>query len=159
MPFIQNCAASDIASGQFYKDPGPNSMLIQIMDPGSWFPEPKESFYEVHRFEFLDVEKDDTVFIPEFRCSQRQASDLVRLLHHALETNTNVIVHCMAGICRSGAVAEVGVMMGFEDTGRYRQPNLLVKHQMMKELGMTYDPDEESEPVNLSAKYDWEGDI
>ena len=159
MPFIQNCAASDIATGTFYKSPGPNSMLIQIMDPASWFPTPKESFYEVHQFEFLDVEKDDQVFDPAFRCSQQQASDLVRLLQHALETNTNVIVHCMAGICRSGAVTEVGVMMGFEDTKRYRQPNLLVKHQMMRELGMTYDKDEQSAPINLSARFDWEGDI
>lgn len=134
-------------------------MLIQITDPGAWIPEPKESFYEVHRFEFLDIEKDDEVFDPECRCSQRQASDLVRLLRHALETNTNVIVHCMAGVCRSGAVTEVGVMMGFDDTHRYRQPNLLVKHQMMKELGWAYDNDEKSAPINLYAKFDWEGDI
>jgi len=149
MPFIQNCAASDIASGTFYKDPGPNSMLIQISDPAGWVPDPKHLFAEVHQFEFLDIEKDDHVFDEAFRCTQKQASDLVRLLQHALELDMNVTVHCFAGICRSGAVAEVGVMMGFEDTGRYRQPNLLVKHQMMKELGMTYDPDEESEPVNL----------
>jgi hypothetical protein len=33
-------------------------------------------------------------------------------------------------------------MMGFDDTGRFRSPNLLVKHRMMKTLGWTYDPDE-----------------
>ena len=169
MPFIQNCAASDINIGQFYvelpdigqfyKDPGLNSMLIQISDPAGWVPDPKHDFAEVHHFEFLDVEKDDLVYDPAFRCSQTQASNLVRLLQHALELDMNVIVHCTAGICRSGAVTEVGVMLGFEDTKRYRQPNLLVKHQMMRELGMTYDKDEQSVPINLSAKFDWEGDV
>ena len=76
------------------------------------------------------------------RCSQEQANELVRLLQHALENRMNVVVHCYAGVCRSGAVCELGVMMGFEDTGRFRSPNLCVKHRMMKALGWTYDPDE-----------------
>ena len=156
MPFIQNCAASDINTGQFYKDPGANSMLIQISDPAGWVPDPKHDFAEVHHFEFLDVEKDDHVYDPAFRCSQSQASNLVRLLQHALELDMNVIVHCTAGICRSGAVTEIGVLLGFTDTGRYRQPNLLVKHQMMRELGLSYDSNEKTAPVNLSAKFDWE---
>ena len=63
------------------------------------------------------------------------AVELVRLLQHALEQRMNVVVHCHAGVCRSGAVCEVGVMMGFRDTEAFRSPNLLVKHKMMKELG------------------------
>jgi hypothetical protein len=54
----------------------------------------------------------------------------------------DVVVHCVAGICRSGAVAEVGVMMGFDDAEAFRSPNLLVKHKMMRKLGWTYDADE-----------------
>jgi hypothetical protein len=61
----------------------------------------------------------------------------------------NVVVHCFAGICRSGAVCEGGVMMGFNDTERYRSPNLLVKHRMMKVLGWTYN---ENEKPNID---DW----
>ena len=45
-------------------------------------------------------------------------------------------------MCRSGAVAEVGVMMGFADAERTRIPNIRVKHKMMKVLGWTYDADE-----------------
>jgi predicted protein tyrosine phosphatase len=134
-------------------------MLIQISDPGSWFPDPKFPFAESHRFEFLDIEKDDIVFDEECRCSQAQADELVRLLQRAKELEMNVIVHCFAGICRSGAVTELGVILGFDDTKRYRQPNLLVKHQMMKALGMTYDEDEEPAPLYLSAQYEWDGDI
>lgn len=140
-PWIENVAAADIPIG-FHHDCGPNSMLIQIADPASWFPTPKHTFKEVHRFEFLDVEEKDHVLEEEMKCSQEQANELVRLLQHALENKMNVVVHCFAGICRSGAVCEVGVMLGFRDTERFRSPNLLVKHRMMKALGWTYDPDE-----------------
>jgi hypothetical protein len=92
------------------------------------------------------------------RCSPEQAAELVRLLQHALENRMNVVVHCYAGICRSGAVCEVGVMMGFNDTERFRSPNLLVKHRMMKALGWTYDADEK--PVPLAGdEYMRQGDI
>jgi hypothetical protein len=60
----------------------------------------------------------------------------------------NVVVHCHAGICRSGAVCELGVMMGFNDCERFRMPNLLVKHKMMRVLGWTYDSEEKTYEVN-----------
>ena len=145
MPWIQNCAADDIPKG-FHVAVGENSMLIQITDPASWRPVPKHQFKEVHHFEFLDVEENDHVLEEEMKCSQEQANQIVALLQHALEERMDVIVHCFAGICRSGAVCEVGVMMGFSDTERFRSPNLLVKHRMMKALGWTYDPNES--PLN-----------
>ena len=139
MPFIENVAAADIPV-RFHHDAGENSMLIQIMDTGtSWWPEPKHIFKEIHRFEFLDVDDKDTVAHEAMRISDDQAKQLVALLQHALDKKMNVVVHCVAGICRSGAVCEVGVMMGFNDCERTRIPNLLVKHKMMKVLGWTYD--------------------
>lgn len=146
MPWIENVAATDIST-RFHHDAGDNSMLIQIMDTGtSWWPNPVHNFKEIHRFEFLDVERDDIVADEEMKISDVQAAELVRLLKHALANRMNVVVHCFAGICRSGAVCEIGVMMGFDDTERFRQPNLLVKHKMMKELGWTYDENEKSDP-------------
>ena len=159
MPFIQNCAATDISSGMFYKDPGANSMLISIADPGGWRPTAKHTFAEQYNFEFLDIEKTDTMFDDECRVSMVQAGDLVTLLRSALARDMNVIVHCTMGVCRSGAVTEIGVQMGFTDTKRYRQPNLLVKHSMMSILGWAYDDNEAEQPIDLSAKFDWEGDI
>ena len=141
MPWIENVAASDIPTG-FHHDAGPNSMLISIVDPASWRPTAKHQFKERHDFEFLDVEENDEVLEEAMKCSQDQANQLVGLLQYALANRMNVVVHCYAGICRSGAVCEVGVMMGFDDTERFRSPNLLVKHRMMKALGWTYDPDE-----------------
>ena len=138
--WIQNVSMSDIKQG-FHIDPGFNSMLIQIVDPAYEFPTPKYEFRELHQFEFFDAERDDN-FPDECKFTDEQAQELVRLLQHAQEQRMNVIVHCHAGVCRSGAVAEVGVMLGFRDTESFRSPNLLVKHKMMKALGWTYDEDE-----------------
>jgi predicted protein tyrosine phosphatase len=147
MPWIQNVAMSDIKKG-FHMEAGVNSMLIQIVDPAYGFPEPLKQFKEVHQFEFLDIEENDFALEESMRCSHEQAQELVRLLQHALDNRMNVIVHCHAGVCRSGAVCEVGVMMGFDDTEVFRSPNLLVKHRMMKALGWTYD---EQEPHTING--------
>ena len=139
--WIQNVALSDIQKG-FHIDAGINSMLIQIVDPCMEFPTPKYQFRETHQFEFLDLEKDDMPDAEEFKITDEQAKELVRLLQHALDNRMNVIVHCVAGVARSGAVCEVGVMMGFDDSESFRSPNLLVKHKMMKVLGLTYEENE-----------------
>lgn len=141
MPWIENVAAADVPM-RYHHEAGENSMLIQIMDPcPSWWPTPAHNFKEAHRFEFLDAEDGDR-FPEECLISDEQAAEIVRLLKHALENKMNVVVHCMAGLCRSGAVAEVGVMMGFGDTERTRIPNIRVKHKLMKQLGWTYDENE-----------------
>jgi predicted protein tyrosine phosphatase len=136
MPWIENVAAADIPTG-FHHNVGPNSMLISITDPAGWRPEAKQQFKERHDFEFLDAEDDDRE-PEESKITDAQAEQIVELLQRALENRMNVVVHCTAGICRSGAVVEVGVMMGFNDCEKYRQPNLRVKHKLMKQLGWTY---------------------
>jgi len=138
---IENVAAVDVSTG-FHFDAGANSMLIQIADPAGWFPTPKHQFKEIHKFEFLDIENNDP-YVDEFGITDSQAREIVRLLQHALDNRMNIVVHCMMGICRSGAVVEVGTIMGFQDVGNFRNPNLRVKHKMMKILGWTYDPDEQ----------------
>ena len=149
-PWIQNVALADIPRG-FHYDPGFNSMLIQIVDPCMEFPEPKHEFREQHQFEFLDLEESDA-WGHEFKITDEQAFDLVALLAHAFENKMNVVVHCVAGVCRSGAVCEVGTMMGFRDTEVYRAPNLMVKHKMMKVLGWAYD---ETEPFTENGRKFW----
>ena len=147
MPWIQNVALADIPK-RHHIDAGENSMLIQIVDPCMEFPTPLHQFKEVHQFEFLDLEKDDMPSAEEFKITDEQAQQLVTLLQKALAQHMNVVVHCVAGVCRSGAVCEVGVMMGFNDTEVFRSPNLLVKHKMMKVLGWTYD---EGEPHTING--------
>jgi predicted protein tyrosine phosphatase len=144
MPWIENIPLENVAKGQHH-DCGPNSMLIQISDHDMAFPTPKYTFKEVHQFTFLDIEEDGItntssgmIDLSEFAITDTQAIELVCLLQQAMENRMNVVVHCHAGICRSGAVAEVGVMMGFDDCERFRIPNLLVKRKMMQVLGWTY---------------------
>ena len=65
--WIENVAATDVSQG-FHHDAGPNSMLIQIVDPAGWFPTPRYQFKEVHQFEFLDAEDADG-FPEEAKCT------------------------------------------------------------------------------------------
>lgn len=136
-PWIENVAAADIPQARHH-DAGPNSMLIQIADPAGWFPTARFQFAETHRIEFLDADWGDG-FPEEAKIQQHQARELVDLLRHALDHHMNVVVHCTAGICRSGAVVEVGTIMGFRDVGNMRIPNIRVKKMMLQELGLIED--------------------
>ena len=154
MPWIENVAAADVPT-RFHHEAGENSMLIQIMDPcPTWWPSPAHNFKEIHQFEFLDAEKSDN-FPDNAKITDVQARKIAKLLQHALDNRMNVVVHCMAGICRSGAVAEVGVMMGFDDTQRFRSPNLLVKHSLMRALGWAYDENEPHTINGIELDPDW----
>jgi predicted protein tyrosine phosphatase len=165
MPWIQNIALVDVSKGHHIRV-GENSMLIQIVDPAMEFPVPKHQFKEVHKFEFLDIEEDGLTNngngswtdMSEFAITDDQAAELVQLLQHALANRMDVVVHCHAGVCRSGAVAEVGVMMGFDDAESFRSPNLLVKHKMMKVLGWTYDENESHSINGVLVPEDWSND-
>jgi len=137
-PWIENISYSDVEKG-FHYDPGPNAMMIQIVDPGMFFPTPKYSFKKISQYYFLDVEEND---IPgAIFDAAIQDSDVIGIgkdLQYALANDMNVIVSCVMGVCRSGAVAEVGVMLGFQDTEKYRIPNTMVKRKLMEYFGMTY---------------------
>lgn len=140
--WIENVAAIDVPQGNHF-DCGLNSMLIQILDEPDVRPVPKHQFRECHALHFLDIEDGDE-HVEEKGITDQQAAELIRLLQHAWDQRMNVVVHCTAGMCRSGAVVEVAVMMGFVDPEKVRIPNLRVKHKMMKALGWAYDPNEDS---------------
>jgi predicted protein tyrosine phosphatase len=149
--WIENISKSDIILGH-HSDLGENTYLIQIGDPASTFPKPKYNFKNVAQFEFLDAEDDDG-FPDEAKISDEQAKQIVDILKFALDNNMNVMVHCHAGICRSGAVTEVGTIMGFTATEKLRIPNLRVKHKMMKALGLTYDSTEKPYEVARNGSH------
>ena len=143
IPFIQNVSLHNIEQGNHH-DAGDTGVLIQIVDPGMQFPKPRRRFSEVHQFEFFDVEEPTDVIVLGVGSmelcviSDSDAQRLVDVLQTALDRRQSVIVHCVAGLCRSGAVAEVGTMMGFADTETFRQPNVLVKSKMIQALGWGY---------------------
>lgn len=136
-PWIQNISLTDVKNGYHY-DAGPNSLLIQIVDPDMEFPTPKYNFNKTIQLKFLDVEHHDGIVYND-AITDNDAMIIANALKMALEDNMNVIVHCHAGVCRSGAVTEVGVMLGFQDTQGFRAPNLLVKRKLMEQLGMVFE--------------------
>ncbi len=130
--FIENASRFDVSTAM-HADAGENSMLIQISGYDEDHPVPLKKFKEVHQFQFEDIESEDD---PRFvAISDEQAHEIANLLRRAKENNMNVIVHCHAGLCRSGAVVECGIFIGFNPPDRIRLPNTLVKKKIMKALG------------------------
>lgn len=144
--FIENVSLQDIEKG-FHFDAGDNSMLIQIVDPDMDFPNPKHPFKEVRQFKFLDVENFGDIKFTD-AIQDWQATAIAADLVFAKDNHMNVIVHCHAGICRSGAVVDCGIQLGFQDTGKFRMPNLMVKHKVLQALGLEFNPNEVQEGVN-----------
>ena len=150
-PFIQNVSRrcielgnhligednwySDITKVRYLRD----TVLISISDPAQQPPEAHYAFKEYLFLDFLDLEEDQMPEAESLKISYEDAEKIIKFLQDALDNAYNVVVHCTAGVCRSGAVAEVGTMMGFRETGAYRQPNLMVKRYLMKVLGWDYD--------------------
>ena len=154
-PFIQNVSLDDIKSGYHYDTRG-RGVLIQIVDPAMEFPNPKypSMFIDKYQFKFLDIDKDHRdEGLRKFCITEDQAIKLCEILKQALLDGNNVVVHCVAGMCRSGAVAEVGTIMGFTDTETVRMPNITVKHSMLKYLGLTYDQEEKYDVT--PEKFKW----
>ena len=150
-PFIQNVSRrcielgdhligednwySDITKVRYLRD----TVLISISDPDQQPPIPYYSFKTSLYLDFLDLEENQMPEAESLKISYEDAEKIIKFLQDALDNGYNVVVHCTAGVCRSGAVAEVGTMMGFRETGAYRQPNLMVKRYLMKVLGWNYD--------------------
>jgi rhodanese-related sulfurtransferase len=132
--FITNLPQIEVVNGNH-----PDAdILIQIADPDvKAFVNPAKHFREIHQFQFWDAENDTPVPGDE-KFSVRQAEIIVGVLQSALEREKNVVVHCHAGRCRSGAVVEVAEMMGFKPLHNNRQPNVRVKTMLMRELGWYY---------------------
>ena len=139
MVWIENVSYEDIKEGLHF-DAGSNSMLIQIVDPDMEFPISKYDFRLVYQVKFLDVENDEKAgIVYNEAINDEHATILADALTVAKNNSMNVIVHCVAGLCRSGAVVEVGTMMGFQDTEKFRAPNVMVKKMLMNKLGMNHE--------------------
>jgi len=114
-----------------------NTVLIQIVDRWNSFPTPalESTFKQIHKFDFADVSIDGKGGITD-----QQADDIAKILKDAIENDDDIVVHCHAGICRSGAVAEVASYLGFSVLNHpsERIPNTLVKSKLFKSLGYTW---------------------
>lgn len=135
MPYIQNYSLADAISGNHFPvDNG--AVLIRISDPGVSLRECKHqaSFSSVYTFGFFDHDK------AQGGITQAQGNAIAAILTDCLTQNKNVVVHCTAGICRSGAVVECAKMIGFKVIKDTRIPNVRVKKAIMYALGLGYEP-------------------
>lgn len=134
MPFIQNISMVDAIAG-VHRDPGDNAMLIRILDIEDWnVAEPANAFSDVRIFRFDDLTAGwaDPVKFARRGPRQDHADDILLALSAAHMRGMNVIVHCRAGVARSGAVALIGeLVFGFEASGNQRNPNSSLVEMML----------------------------
>lgn len=122
--WVENASWSEVVSGD-HLTAGDNAVLIQIIDPDHQFPLPKHHFKETHQFKFLDIER-GMVGFGQLGIKYNQAVQIVEVLKKAYQNQQNVVVHCFAGVSRSGAVVAAATLLGFEPTEKYREPNRTV---------------------------------
>lgn len=132
--YVANIARRDLETGNYNQQlfKSENTMLISINDPAAFPPSAVTKFKDKIFVYFLDVEDVEN----EFAIGPNGAYRIAAAIKTAMKQNLNVLVHCTAGICRSGAVAEACEVLGFEYIGNYKQPNVLVKKRLFRELGL-----------------------
>jgi hypothetical protein len=144
MPWIQHYSQYDIENG-LHPRTGDNTILIQIKDyaepyalNSEPFIKPAAEFVRTYRFLFDDTEdeKDPNAI------TDHAAKLLGMILRSAYAEGRNVMVHCVAGLCRSAAVAVAGHQIGFDLEDKIRMPNTLVKKKIFQALGLYFDPTE-----------------
>ena len=131
MAWVSKCSFKDIQTGN-HKKPD-NCILIQIVDYDRDFPEPKfkSSFKEIHYFSFMDFDQGDGD-LTDFGISNVDAKAIAEIILNAHHTETNILVHCMMGVSRSGGVLEACEYFGFEtEPLSLRCPNLMVKQKII----------------------------
>ena len=70
--------------------------------------------------------------------SQDDADKIILALINAFDNDYHVVVHCDAGVCRSGAVAEAGRVLGFEPINNYT-PNIQNKKLLFNAIQRYYE--------------------
>ena len=128
--WIENAAWADVIAGD-HITAGDNAVLIQIIDPDHTFPLPKHHFKETYQFKFLDIERGMEGF-DRFGIKKEQARQLVDILYNAYAQQSNVVVHCFAGVSRSGAVVAAATLIGFQPVEKFRGPNRTVFELLAK---------------------------
>ena len=119
-------------NGDFRQMPE-NTILIQFADPDKEFPRVPRGFTEIHQFKCWDVTDGDPKWdqLKDGAFTVEQANQLAHVLVNAWENEYNVLVHCVAGLCRSGAVVEILVSV-FKYTAMHnnRIPNFRVRRMI-----------------------------
>jgi len=125
--------------------PGPNTVCVSITDPHRAGAKLPDGFADVLRLTFHDYDSEDALhyLYPEnvVLCTENDASRIAAFARK--HRGRNFLVHCAAGISRSGAVVEtlLDAFPEYEDRGGRkvgwpRSPNPLVVKHLRKALGL-----------------------
>jgi predicted protein tyrosine phosphatase len=137
MSRIANVSLFNFMLGRFNSILVPEQTIaIRILETDSTFPENQCTgrYKETHFFNFDDVDEVRTDHMGTHHpISAKDAAKIYDILVRASEMNIDVIVHCAAGICRSGAVAQFAIdYLGFVPAFHTQmRPNLAVKRAMI----------------------------
>jgi predicted protein tyrosine phosphatase len=161
MSLIVNANRQEISNGSTLGLDPDRTIVIQIVDPASFFPQ-ASAFVSQIRLQFDDVEEESDQAIQPW-----QAEIILNTLRAAKAANLNVVVHCHAGLCRSGAVVEFALRhLDFElHQNRERIPNQLVLRRLeashgidrLRELTEAFADIEEQNPSGSALV--WKGSI
>ena len=126
MSLIVNANRQEISNGSTLGLDPDRTIVIQIVDPASFFPQ-ASAFVSQIRLQFDDVEEEEDQAIQPW-----QAEIILNTLRAARAADLNVVVHCHAGLCRSGAVVEFALRhLDFQlHQNRERIPNQLVLRRL-----------------------------
>lgn len=135
-----NMSAADVQ----HFEPPPNSWIISILNPNGFVPpinlgEEFGGYKGLLQVVFHDISEPQ----PGFRAiSDEDASCIADFVDRAKEQDKNLYVHCTAGQCRSAAIVEVLLALGWEiDKNCHcpaRKPNTLVYDKVRKACGLLH---------------------
>ena len=128
MARIQHVSLNDYRQGRFLSA----EIAIRIVDDVSLFGEDQPGML-THRFVFSDVDECHVDAI-----QSAQAEQIIKILQSAQQANKHVLVHCVAGVSRSAAVAQFAIdFLDFEDGNQpydLRLPNSAVFSALKRAL-------------------------
>lgn len=119
--------------------PPPNSSLISILNPNGFIPKYPSEYAGILAVCFHDINEPQEGFT---EISDADAETIARFINIVKKSNNNLYVHCSAGICRSGAIVEVLLKLGWEIDkncpSNERRPNMLVYNKVRKACGLLH---------------------
>lgn len=120
MPKIYNLSKAEVEKISYSTSkPYAGYAILRILDPAVFFKNVTNcGFVAEHRFEFIDATPEECIqyrLSDEYLITEEQATAIAKLLLDWELKGLNIIVHCYAGLCRSGAIVELMVDRGYDD--------------------------------------------
>lgn len=115
-----------------------NYMVIVIDDPdiGQRLNDPRRPWMNgdaiVDYFGFADCNRNEVNYL-----SGDDIESITSVIKRAKEDNKDLIVSCIAGLSRSGAVVQAAVDFGFIDAGSHRKANIDILLDLKSSLGIS----------------------